>query len=1201
MGDIRIRPVDVADEQQVVHLRTFVGGAASIEGVDISSIQKAALLALVAVELTTGDVVGFLRLDELGDSGRQAWMEAEAALLGYHASRTAVVAQLAATKQHVAVATSALLQAAFTAIRTLDNILLLSGAAPTAEDADLASAFDVASVDKQRGLWLCHCGRSRLLPRLAVRVARVEDHDDMVPLLERGEQQYPSLARLPDSCTPGEPFALTRLISSQDDDNCVLVAEAGGRLVGFMVATSDLDVIVLHDSFDLHPYDGFLNPEVYEALHSAARDAVIARKQQALQLQRHALLQQQRLRAEAAAEQGEGEQEAAAAASAADGDATGSREAVPESGPMDPPESDAAPPAAAPGAEAGEGAADDGGGDEEEAPEATDEEVRAELLSLVTQQLGDTGSGHTLMAITMLCMEPAYHSQAVELLPLAFQLLKGDHCALSLRHDASEPPITQHMSLIPPLPGSTFPEVLHVLHRHSLLEDFHVRRSGCEAAAAAVSSIHATGPDTSAASARADLEGVAQLVAGMPTGGALRAAFEAAAAAGRAFVATCGGTVIGMCTVTPSVDVPLLHANFVLDGFVDGHSPLAPAPQTSSTAASLRQQQQQQQATAYLEVDVFCINPIFHHRAAAFMVSVLSAVSSTALFYALPPSQTAPDTLLQVMTQIPPRHVRGGNDARRADFALYAFNRRLGYSRRTPVNAQLVVVGASECGIAAVERLLLDPHLLFNCITLLAPDGIAVGGPACHYTPSIISRLGLEARVTLVDGRMVGLDRSSSTIELHDGSRLAYDYLLLTAGLQELTHKLAKRPSPELLARVVDPTQLAAGFSDSDAAAVNKVLVVGNTIGAQHALTVLQRKGVPSEAVVFVAPPGQEDPLVTIARALAAELSLELTAPEPADLTTFQWEVDSPAPACTLETDTGNGKVRQSIVEADLIVGCGPRGEDAALFGTLNDAGLVWDGRLVVDSSFRTNDARIFAAGPLAKFSRRYSIPPVHLEHHNSNEVGRQLGAAVVQSIRGQPPPPQLPPLANGKVAGCTLPGSGAVYLFIGCMDAMAAPSLNPPPGGYSLCTTTSDSCTRLLLDAGSRLHAVAHLERTPRADATKLSRLVGLPVSYLNNLPARVESGEVTDLAAELMGPWTDLLATDSFRQLRLSLIEGVREQLQAAVEGFGDGAAAAAARDGIIEAHKAELQMQILDAATGFVRARWAELPACQPLAVA
>ncbi len=56
------------------------------------------------------------------------------------------------------------------------------------------------------------------------------------------------------------------------------------------------------------------------------------------------------------------------------------------------------------------------------------------------------------------------------------------------------------------------------------------------------------------------------------------------------------------------------------------------------------------------------------------------------------------------------------------------------------------MVGASEAGLAAVERLLLDPGHVFNYVTLLAPGGISVGGVACHYTAGIIARMGLVGR-----------------------------------------------------------------------------------------------------------------------------------------------------------------------------------------------------------------------------------------------------------------------------------------------------------------------------------------------------------------------------------------------------------------------------------------------------------------------
>jgi hypothetical protein len=67
---------------------------------------------------------------------------------------------------------------------------------------------------------------------LQVRHARVEDHDDLLPIVAAAAAgPCPSLATLPQSCQPDDPFALTRLINSKDSQNLVLVAEEDGNLV----------------------------------------------------------------------------------------------------------------------------------------------------------------------------------------------------------------------------------------------------------------------------------------------------------------------------------------------------------------------------------------------------------------------------------------------------------------------------------------------------------------------------------------------------------------------------------------------------------------------------------------------------------------------------------------------------------------------------------------------------------------------------------------------------------------------------------------------------------------------------------------------------------------------------------------------------------------------------------------------------------
>ena len=56
----------------------------------------------------------------------------------------------------------------------------------------------------------------------------------------------------------------------------------------------------------------------------------------------------------------------------------------------------------------------------------------------------------------------------------------------------------------------------------------------------------------------------------------------------------------------------------------------------------------------------------------------------------------------------------------------------------------------------------------------------------------------------------------------------------------------------------------------------------------------------------------------------------------------------------------------------------------------INSACLVYDGRLVIDGTFHTNDVSIRAAGPLTKYQRRYYTELTHADF-NSKEIGVQV------------------------------------------------------------------------------------------------------------------------------------------------------------------------------------------------------------------
>lgn len=65
----------------------------------------------------------------------------------------------------------------------------------------------------------------------------------------------------------------------------------------------------------------------------------------------------------------------------------------------------------------------------------------------------------------------------------------------------------------------------------------------------------------------------------------------------------------------------------------------------------------------------------------------------------------------------------------------------------------------------------------------------------------------------------------------------------------------------------------------------------------------------------------------------------------------------------------------------------------------INDACLVFDGKLVIDTGFHTNDLSIRGAGPLTKFQRRYHADQWTHANFNSKEVGIAVSTCLIAGI----------------------------------------------------------------------------------------------------------------------------------------------------------------------------------------------------------
>ena len=89
-------------------------------------------------------------------------------------------------------------------------------------------------------------------------------------------------------------------------------------------------------------------------------------------------------------------------------------------------------------------------------------------------------------------------------------------------------------------------------------------------------------------------------------------------------------------------------------------------------------------------------------------------------------------------------------------------------------------------------------------------------------------------------------------------------------------------------------------------------------------------------------------------------------------------------------------------IECKVLITAGHRDVDIDVFNALHNNSLVYNGRLVVDCNFQTNDPAIFAGGSLCAFSGKYKPQaagkPLNMHHYNGREIGLRMANRVLDS-----------------------------------------------------------------------------------------------------------------------------------------------------------------------------------------------------------
>ena len=204
--------------------------------------------------------------------------------------------------------------------------------------------------------------------------------------------------------------------------------------------------------------------------------------------------------------------------------------------------------------------------------------------------------------------------------------------------------------------------------------------------------------------------------------------------------------------------------------------------------------------------------------------------------------------------------------------------------------------------------------------------------------------------------------------------------------------------------------------------------------------------------------------------------------------------------AAIFEESNAGGSTSVSALPCNVLLCCGKKAIERATFEAINSNSLVYDGRLVVDHNFCTNDPVVYAAGVITKFARRYRCK-TSMELCSSREAGAKLAQALLPALDPLSTAPSnadtAPKMEKPRVEAATLPG-GLHYLHIiapsPAIDSYAA-MVSHPTFGRELLSEPSGSYYKLCavrLNKHGMIHSIVYLGSEVRSWGGRPGRVTG-------------------------------------------------------------------------------------------------------------
>nr|XP_044604767.1 cilia- and flagella-associated protein 61 isoform X4 [Equus asinus]XP_044604768.1 cilia- and flagella-associated protein 61 isoform X4 [Equus asinus] len=954
--------------------------------------------------------------------------------------------------------------------------------------------------------------------------------------------------------TYGEYF-LAELIEAQDEENHAVVCEVEGVAVGFMSVCSRVNMQLLHECFDLGPFHGLCIPHPDDVLEpppelsiQESQDAELRSSSQSSQKIAEEL--QEPVSPEAMERvQGKIPEESAAEEllSTVQSGNTSEMEDMEKLS---------------------------------QVSTVIDTDYYISNMSLASISPPEETShfrpiyrgASAAFCIQLFCIDEMHEARSLDFMNFVFSLFPDKNfCIISVPHLTPEFVLIQNFVKLIPFNNCTLEQDLYVFHRAGLLKSINIR--------------FATFSDT---------PGVENLVSTLMLSKSILEDLKQYNKAHRdpdgtplqAFVAEVAEQVVGIAVIRNEMDVEYIRSHYNIEDFI-----------------YFSHHQREEHGHLYH----FALNPIFRHYTKFFLKEILRLGYKSCLYYPIYPQSRegkfqssyahSLTSALHCLVPVRPRRQivyplekLGINAPSKAvskeplSYALNHTNRKLTLEPKITVNAKIVVVGASNVGISFLETLVFCSHLKFSNLTLISTHGLPgkkllsteqrkfLASDHC-FNDKDHALMSLCSWVNVVVGRMTAIDRAAKYVVVSKEEIVLYDHLVLCTGQQyqvpcptgaDISQHLTNREVPNSSQRRYtgkvpcnhftlndeeDCFKALTWIRNNSITTEGNVIVYGSTIDTYTTVETLLNLGVRGSCIHLVQPPPKST--ITCINNYSVEGAVE-DALRAAGVTVYrdavlaQWNDGlhpDPIQSASFTTPTKPFKLPCAMFFSFF-----EKNVDYETFKAFNDACLVYDGRLVIDANFHTNDVAVRAAGSLTKFSNKYYSNEWTHSSFNSKEIGFQLAAAMLNlfdpTLEPVTEPPadldRLIPMYKGaKIQGGILPGSYH-YLHI-AKPAIPTPlevQKAQPDFGLEIVTGNAKNGTyfRIHINKYKMVETITCLSKEP-FPASNYIRLFGQHEQLLNNLCARYEDELITDLYSYFTEPWCMALFHDRFIDLRKEL----------------------------------------------------------------